>query len=252
MIIEQANYVEGFRIEDAWRDAMWLCVRKGYDIVVKGGSYKGEIRRQLSKIMITILNAGIPGEDLLAPILPPNCPAPTDDEHIKNYFYNCLMNSEVGENQQYTYGSYIVPQLPKIVDILLKGKGNTNQATITIGDRDSVCLDDPPCMKVINFKIVAGRLNMGVVFRSWDLVAGMPENLGGLQWLKHCVLAHLTSLNVTSLNVVDGEMIAFSDGLHIYEHNFAISNMLCVDKIKVSEEILKEQADFRKEIEGVK
>ncbi len=244
MIIERANYVEGIKIDDAWRDAMWLCVKKGYDIVVKGGSYKGEIRRQLSYAMIRILNAGVPEVDSLAPILPPSCPAPTDDEHIKKYFYELLINPEVGKNQQYTYGSYIAPQLPKIIDILLKGKGNTNQATITIGDRDSVYLDDPPCMKVINFKIVSGSLNMSVLFRSWDLVAGMPENLGGLQWLKHYALAHLSSLNV-----LDGEMIAFSDGLHIYEHNFEISDMLCVDKIKVSEDILQEQADFRKEIE---
>ncbi len=247
MIIEQANYVEGYKIDDAWRDVMWLCVRKGYDIVVKKGSYVGEIRRQLPHAMIRILNVGVPEVDSLAPILPPSCPAPTDDEHIKNYFYNLLINPEVSENQQYTYGSFIVPQLPKIIDILLQGKGNTNQATITIGDRNSVNLDDPPCMKVINFKIVYGRLNMSVLFRSWDLVAGMPENLGGLQWLKHYVLACLASLNVA-----DGELIAFSDGLHIYEHNFAISDMLCVDKIKISTEILKEQEDFKRQLEEVK
>lgn len=247
MIIEQANYVESVKIDDVWRDAMWLCVKKGYDIVVKGGSCKGEIRRQLPKIMITVTNAGVPEVDSLAPNVPPNCPRPTDEEHIRKYFYELLMNENVAANQQYTYGSFIVPQLPKIIQILAEAKGNTNQATICIGDRGSIYLEDPPCLRMISFKIVDGRLNMSVVFRSWDLVAGMPENLGGLQWLKHYVLAYLSGLNIE-----DGEMIAFSDGLHIYEHNFEISNMLCVDKIKVSDAILQEQADFRKYFMEVK
>ena len=45
MIIKECNYVEGNRIDDAWRDAMWLCIKKGYDFVVKKGSYVGQIRR---------------------------------------------------------------------------------------------------------------------------------------------------------------------------------------------------------------
>jgi len=237
MIIERANYVEGARIDDAWRDAMWLCVKKGYDYIVERGSYEGQIRRQLPNITIKITE---PGKLPLGPIMPPNIPAPTTDESIARYFHNSLMNPEIAPNQQYTYGSFIVPQLPRIIEMLVEAKGNTNQATISIGDRGSVYLADPPCLRVINFKVADGRLSMSVVFRSWDLIAGLPENLGGLQLLKEYVGAYLP--------FKDGDLIAFSDGLHIYEQYFEIANMLNVDKIEVSEDTKRQKEKFAKKV----
>jgi hypothetical protein len=54
MIDFKNNCVEGIRIDDAWRNAMWLCIKNGYDFVVKGGSYVGQIRRQLPDIKIRV------------------------------------------------------------------------------------------------------------------------------------------------------------------------------------------------------
>ena len=120
---------------------------------------------------------------------------------------------------------YIAPQLPRAVELLNKSQGNTNQAAITIGDTSSINQDDPPCLKVITFKVVNGLLQMGLFFRSWDLFTGLPENLGGLQLLKEYVLAQL------DFEVQDGPIVAFSDGLHIYEMYFQLVNILNVDKI---------------------
>lgn len=240
MIIERANYVEAYTIGDAWREVMWLCVKNGYDITVKGGSYVGQIRRQLPFVTIKIIE---PWKRPLAPInLPPNIPPPTSDEKIEKYFLEYLMDDKLKKNEQYTYGSYIKPQLPKIIEILKKAGGNTNQACMSIGDRDSVNQSDPACLRVMSFKIADKKLKLSVVFRSWDLIAGLPENLGGFQMLKEYVLALFSE----EMEVRDGELIAFSDGLHIYSQYFELADLLNVDKIKVAEKTIREKEDFEK------
>lgn len=220
------NIVVAKTIEDAWRDVMWCCVRNGYDYRVEHGSYVGQIRRQFDYVVIKITE---PGHRPLAVQTPEGSgiPSPTNEESIEEYFMQYIIGTEVAENEDYTYGSYIAPQIPRVIEILNKSKGNSNQATITIGDAGSIYQNDPPCLRNISFKVVNGKLNMSVYFRSWDLFAGLPENLGGLQMLKEYVLAHL------DFDVVDGDLIAFSDGLHIYEQYFSLVNVLNVDKIKI-------------------
>ncbi len=240
MIYENNNtvIVDG-RIDNAWREVMLLCIRKGWDFVVKGGSYVGQIRKQLENVQIII---GEPGKKPLAPILPPGFPAGTSDEKIEKYFAEDLMSTEVKENEEYTYGTYIVPQIPRIIEILNKARGFTNQACMSIGDKDSTNLSDPPCLRLISFKVVAGKLVMTFFFRSWDLYTGLPENIGGLQLLKEYVLAHL------DFECIDGKIIAYSDGLHIYEQYFELVDKLNIDKISVDERALKDKEEFTKSL----
>ncbi len=243
MINEKTNYVEGCRIEDVWRDVMWLCVKNGWDFVVKGGSYKGQIRKQLPFVTLRITK---PWERPLSPIMPESLNfTPTTDENIEEYFNRYLVEDKIAENEQYTYGTFIKPQLPIIIKRLVETSGNTNQACITVGDTPSTFLDDPPCLRVIDFKVIKRRLVMTVFFRSWDLVTGLPENLGGLQMVKEYVLAHFPE----DMGIVDGELIAFSDGLHIYEQYFEISDMLNVDKIKIGDDVLGEKEEFGKTLD---
>ncbi len=239
MIIENANCVEACSLGDAWREVKWLCVKRGDDYVVEKGSYAGQIRRQLSFVTIRITE---PGRRPLEPIMPPNIPPPTDREKIEKYFMEKLMDSKLAEKEQYVYGTWITQQIAKVLENLKVSKGNTNQACISVGDNDAVYLDDPPCLRVVSFKVVNGKLNMTVFFRSWDLVAGLPQNLGGLQLLKEYAIAYLSEW----LEVSDGELIAFSDGLHIYEQYFDLANLLNVDKIAVGEKVRQEKSDFEK------
>ncbi len=69
-----------------------------------------------------------------------------------------------------------------------KGHGN-NHCYITVGDKhSSLNYDIPwkeqldrrtsPCLRGLDFKIKDGKLITSVVFRSWDLMAGFPENIG--------------------------------------------------------------------------
>lgn len=212
------------RIDDAWRDVMCLCVRSGYDYIVERGSYEGQIRKQLEMAMVVIED---PGKRPLAPIMPPGIPAPTSDEKIEKYFLDYIIGDELHGNEMYTYGSFIAPQLPRAIEILNSSNGNSNQACIAIGDVKSIAQSDPPCLRTIDFKVVNGKLNMIVFFRSWDLFAGFPENLGGLQLLKEYVLAHL------NFECSDGSIIAYSSGLHIYEQYFDLVDMLSINKISV-------------------
>jgi len=236
MINEECCCVRAATIDSAWREVMWLCVKNGYDFLVKGGSYVGQIRKQLEGVKIVIDQ---PGTRPLAPILPPGVPPPTSDEKIEAYFLRYIVGSEKSDNEVYTYGEFISKQLVRIVELLVSSNGNTNQATICIGNIETTFLDDPPCLRSISFKVVKGRLNMTVYFRSWDLYAGLPENLGGLQRLKETVLEYLQA---AEMQVEDGKLIAFSDGLHLYDQYFQIVDTLNVDKVQVGAQALRDKA----------
>ena len=234
-MIEKAQFIRATTIGDAWREVMWLCVRAGWDFVVKGGSYVGQIRKQLRYVTIVIDK---PGQRPLSPVMPPGTPGPTNDEKIENYFARYIMSAEVAENEVYTYGTFIIGQVGRIIELLNKAKGNTNQACIAIGDATTTLLDDPPCLRLVSFKVVEGKLDMTVFFRSWDLYAGLPENLGGLQILKEYVLTYL------DFPCEDGAIIAYSDGLHLYHQYFDLADSLNVDKISISEEAKADKAEL--------
>ncbi len=238
MINEATNYVQAATIGDAWRDVMWLCVKNGWDFLVKGGSYAGQIRKQLPYVTIIIDQ---PSTRPLAPILPPGITGSTNNDKIHAYFHRYIIGSQREGNEQYTYGEFISAQFQRVLDLLVAAKGTTNQATICIGDANTTNLSDPPCLRHVSFKIVNGRVNMCVYFRSWDLYGGLPENLGGLQLLKEEVVAYL---NKNGVPCEDGSIIAFSDGLHLYDMYFELVDALNIDKIKVGTQALADKAAF--------
>lgn len=239
MINTQCNYVRTATLDQAWREVMWLCVMNGEDYLVEKGSYEGQLRKQLPFVTIDVK---VPKTRPLSPILPPSIPAPTSDEKIWNYFSTYIFSPTLKPNEVYTYGQFIQLQLPHIIDLLISSKGCTNQATITIGSPDTTLLSDPPCLRSISFKVYNNHLQMHVYFRSWDLYAGLPENLGGLQLLKEWVLECLNTDG--HLNLFDGPIVAQSDGLHIYDQYFDIVDSLNVDKIKVGARAMKAKEEY--------
>lgn len=210
-------------IDQAWRMTLWYCARYGYSYTVQKGSYEGQIRKQLSHLAVMVEE---PATRPLAVWLPENSglPAPTSEEKIHSYFYEYLATDTKGEREDYTYGQYIAPQLPAVIGMLNTSRGATNQACMSIGDRDSIDLLDPPCLRVVDFKVVEGKLTMTLFFRSWDIFVGFPENMGGLQLLKEYVLQHM------DFPVEDGPIIAYSSGAHIYEMYFPVVNLLNAHK----------------------
>ena len=94
---------------------------------------------------------------------------------------------------------------------------NTNQAFMAVGDAESIKLDDPPCLRAIDTRIRDGRLNFIAYFRSWDLWAGFPSNLAAIQLLKKYM--------ADEIEVDDGELIASSKGLHLYEYAWDLAKL---------------------------
>ena len=220
------NVIREKTLNELWANSVWLTVENGYFYRVETGSYEGQLRLQLPYYVGI---AETPGKRPLFPVMNPCIPAPTTDDKIAEYFLRYLVSIKNSENEDYTYGQFIFPQLNRLIDLLNRSKGATNQATINVGDIFSVQLNDPPCLRALSFKVVGGQLNLTVYFRSWDLIAGMPENLGGLQLLKEYILSYLT------FDVADGSIIAFSDGLHVYEQYFGMVENICVTKGRIRE-----------------
>jgi len=220
------NVIVARTIENAWRDSMWCCIQNGYDYIVKQGSYVGQIRKQLPHTTIVIEE---PWSRPLAPRMPEGCgiPPTTNEDKINAYFLDYILGEKRDNKEDYTYGQYIGSQVERIIDLLIKSNGDTNQACMQIGDASSCFLDNPPCLRVVSFKVINKKLQMSVFFRSWDLYAGLPENLGGLQLLKEYILTFLDD------KFEDGPIVAYSDGLHIYEQYFSLVNMLNIDKIEI-------------------
>ncbi len=228
MINWQTNYVEEFTIAQAWRSVMWLCLESENSIKYKVenasktdefGSYIGQFRLQLPFVNIRIKTPWVwePFTNETSPF------RPTDQESVDKYFLKYLMDDTLEPNEVYKYATWIKPQVEDIIKNLIISEGKTNQATINVGDNTCTKMSDPPCLRVMSFKAVDGILRSTVFFRSWDLVCGLPENLWGFQRVKEYVLEMVNSgleENGSNIRLKDGELICYSDGLHIYSQYF--------------------------------
>lgn len=234
MIKWDMNYVEALTISQAWREVMWLCLESKNSIKYKVenaskvdefGSFIGQFRLQLPYVMIKIKQPW-----LWEPFTPETSPfRPTDLDAVDTYFMKYLMDDTLEPNEIYKYSTWIKPQVEDIIKNLIISKGMTNQATINVGDNSCTKMSDPPCLRVMSFKAVDGILRSSIFFRSWDLVCGMPENLWGFQRVKEYVLAMVNSgleEEGSDIRLQDGEMICYSDGLHIYSSYFDIVKSL--------------------------
>jgi thymidylate synthase len=125
------------------------------------------------------------------------------------------MTAHRKEGEQYTYGQYLETQIAEVIKMYREDGHNTNQAFMAVGDSQSIFLSDPPCLRAIDTRILDGRLNFVVYFRSWDLWAGFPSNLAAIQLLKEYM--------ADEIGVEDGEIIAMSKGLHLYEYSWELA-----------------------------
>ncbi len=211
-------------ISEAWFQIIYHILDRSYIQPIQRGSFERvEIRYQLSSLVVFIEK---PWEDMV-PDIPSHLgiPSPTTKEYIEEYFLEYLMNPKLLPNETYRYSSRILYQMPKggtqldRVIKMLKETPFTNQAVLEIGtpeDHD-ICYGkegslDPPCLRIIDFKTIPLDnkliLSVSVYFRSWDLWAGFPTNLGGIELLKQYVAAEA--------GLENGPMYAYSAGAHIY------------------------------------
>jgi thymidylate synthase len=205
--------VEALTLGDAWFQCLEKALVEGRTYRIQQGSFEGTHRKEIPLVAIIIRN---PGVRPLRPDVPMGVPAPTTDEVIHDYM-SYLMTGAKQENEEYTYGEDLSAQIDEVIRRYKQGV-DTNQMCMTIGNRDSIQLKDPPCLRVVDTRVQDGRLNFILYFRSWDLWGGFPTNMGGLQLLKEYM--------VEEIGVKDGSLIAFSKGLHLYEHCWDLAKMV--------------------------
>jgi len=196
-------------------EAWFLCLRRtlteGYEYKIERGSYTGQYRKELDFIVVQINN---PGTRPLVPDVPQGVPPPTSMEYVESYL-PYLMTAHKAEGEQYTYGQYLEKQISEVVRMYKEDGYNTNQAFMAVGDSQSIILSDPPCLRGIDTRIRDNKLNFIVYFRSWDLWAGFPSNLAAIQLLKEYMSSEI--------GVDDGEIIAMSKGMHLYEYSWELA-----------------------------
>lgn len=204
--------IEAFDLPDCWHKALRACLADGYEYVIQRGSFQGNKRRELDSVLIHIKR---PSNRPLIPDVPEGIPPPTSMEYINSYL-GYLFTPDKKPEEDYTYGERISQQLDEVIQIL-KETPDTNQACISISQPSDIFLKDPPCMRSLDLRVRYNQLHFFVYFRSWDLWAGLPSNLAGLQLLKEYI--------AREIGVEDGTMNAWSKGLHLYDYQFEIAKI---------------------------
>ncbi|MHC4601405.1 MAG: thymidylate synthase [Planctomycetota bacterium] len=226
-------------LDDAWHQAIRTCFQFGHEYVVEHGSYQGQKRYELDFVSVLIKK---PWEQIV-PILPEgvSIPPPASREQIETYLADYLYSDALSPKEDYRYGERLVApkyrrverpdlaerhvmvgeahpmgvnQVREAVRIYREGGFGTNQCTLEIAMPNDILLQDPPCCRLIDTRVRYDKLHFVVYFRSWDLYAGFPVNLGGMELLKQMMAA--------DIGVGNGSMIVASKGLHIYEQYYEL------------------------------
>lgn len=234
--------IEARDLPDAWFQCVYEIMDKGHEYVIDHGSYAGQKRLEFDYVTVHVK---YPGVRPLIPDIPASLgiPNPVAEGYIEEYL-PYLMTPKKEPNEDYTYGerlagwSYValmdghgseggplngrverrvVNQIEEIITMYrTKGYG-TNQAAMTVSAPSDVVLGDPPCLRHIDTRIRDGKLHFMLYFRSWDLWNGFPANLGAIQLLKEYMVAEI--------GVEDGEIIAASKGLHLYDYVWELARL---------------------------
>ena len=200
------SVIEARDLSEAWFLCLGKTLTEGREYKIERGSYAGQYRKELDFIVVQVR---YPGTRPLVPDVPPGVPPPSSMDYIESYL-PYLMTAHIADGEQYTYGQYLEKQIAEVIRMYQEDGYNTNQAFMAVGDSQSIALSDPPCLRAIDTRISNGKLNFIVYFRSWDLWAGFPSNLAAIQLLKEYMSCEI--------GVDDGEIIATSKGLHLYQY----------------------------------
>jgi len=243
-------------LDDAWHQTVRLALMFGYRYKVDKGSYEGQDRYEFDMFTARIKKpcGPPPAYSNLVPIMPEGSglEPPTSIEYVRDtYFPEFLYMDYKTEKEDYRYGQRILEfnQVEEVVKkFALYGEGN-NQGTIEIGKPEDIVKVDPPCLRLIDCRVRYGKLHFIVYFRSWDLYAGFPANLGGLELLKQMMVGMIRDYPGSLLpNLENGEIIAVSKGLHIYEQYLEYAEARWK---RTREELREEGIEKAKEIPGI-
>ena len=246
-------------ISDTWFQLVFNILEYGSVHIIDRGSYAGQKRLEFDYMTVKI---NYPDTLPLLPQIPEHygIPNPVADDYLDEYL-PYLMTAEKAEGESYTYGERLCKAIlsngqssmwhfKQFKEILIqdeeiwennnivineagreflnqvefviwtyKNKGyRNNQMILQVGQPTDLTLIDPPCLRHIDTRIQNNKLHFFVYFRSWDLWGGFPANVAGIEMLKQYMAAEI--------GVENGEIIAASKGLHLYDYSFDIAKCL--------------------------
>jgi len=209
------EFIKATTLSDAWFQCVYGILDNGKKYTIDRGSYKGQQRLEFDYITVHIKHPGV------RPLLPEipiqlGIPNPVDNDYLDQYL-PYLMTSIKNPNEEYTYGSRLEYQIQLVIDMYKNDGYNTNQACMSVSMPSDINLDDPPCLRQIDTRISNGKLHFIVYFRSWDLWSGFSANLGGIQLVKEYMAGEI--------GVEDGEIIASSKGMHLYNYAWELAKL---------------------------
>jgi len=209
------EFIEATTLPDSWFQCVYSILESGRKYIIDRGSFEGQERLEFDHITIHIKHPGIRP---LIPEMPPhsNIPNPVADGYIEEYL-PYLMTSDKQPNEDYTYGERLEYQIQQVIEMYKRDGYRTNQACMSISMPTDIDLKDPPCLRSIDCRIMDNKLHFVVYFRSWDLWNGFSANLGAIQLLKEYMS--------DAIGVDDGEIIASSKGLHIYDYVWQLAEL---------------------------
>lgn len=225
------EFIEARDLPDAWFQCIDRILESGKKYTIDRGSYEGQQRLEFDHITVHIK---YPGVRPLLPDIPPHLgiPNPVADGYLEEYL-PYLMTSTKKEGEDYTYGERLtnyhfyyeeglndfmhIDQIQSVIEMYKNDGYGTNQACMSISMPSDIILGDPPCLRTIDTRISDGKLHFVVYFRSWDLWNGFPANLGAIQLMKEYM--------ASEIGVDDGEIIASSKGLHLYDYAWELAKL---------------------------
>ena len=257
--MSKSCFIESKTIDDCYFQLLSNLYKHGRKNKIDYGSFAGSSRLEFDFAAGTIY---YPTTRPLAPIFPPGIPPITTDDDIEKYFTDYIMDGiNLAKNDHYKYATWITGgkyKLPKVKLLSLysdvqdrsvvmcvpnqtewiinhykeKGFGN-NHCCIQVGyPESSFAYDIPykdeterqtsPCLRMIDTHIKEGRLHFAVVFRSWDLYAAFPTNIGGITMLMEYM--------ANELDIEVGPLSFSCLKLHCYDYQIEqVKNRLNID-----------------------
>ncbi len=210
------HFVKARDLPDAWFQCVYDIIDCGREYVIDRGSYEGQRRLEFDYVTVHVTH---PGTRPLLPDIPVHIglPNPVAEGYLEQYLPKLMTAAAKEPNEDYTYGEFLEPQIEAVIRMYRQDGFGTNQAYMTVGEPGCIDLADPPCLRGVDTRIQDDRLHFIVYFRSWDLWNGFPANLGGLQLVKEYMAGEI--------GVADGEIIAASKGLHLYDYAWDLAKL---------------------------
>lgn len=205
------------------------------------GPHKGKKRLELE---YTLLHIEKPSKNMIPDVSRPSGFVPVGVDFLENYFRrltnnNCI--SRITVRDETFDGRLVAPIIDSDSELFLDLSPlgiliqmyklhslRTNRACIEIAQPSDIAMNLPPCLRVIDTKVLDNKLHFFCYFRSWNIYPDLVVDLNMLQRIKTYI--------ANEINVEDGELIASSKAIHLYEEQWKHAEDFLGKKIEWKED----------------